>query len=121
LRKTLELKLKTRAAQEEQELRTEAERLRLRGGASVQALLATLPGEQADRVLRLAELEMRRGLSEEQALAMVAEKSPEIAPAIAEALKARYSRTDTDAPAARRRQPGKAYPVPEKPKQLPDS
>ena len=40
--------------------------------------------------LTLAELEMRQGLSAEQALALVAEKSPEIAPAIATALSAKY-------------------------------
>jgi alanyl-tRNA synthetase len=41
-------------------------------------------------VLKLAELEMRRGLGAEEALALVVEKSPEIAPAIAEALKGRF-------------------------------
>ena len=34
---------------------------------------------------------MRKGLSPEQALAMIAEKSPEIAPSVADALKAKYS------------------------------
>jgi len=46
-------------------------------------------------VLKLAELEMRRGLSAEQALALVAEKSPEIAPAVADALRAKYARAAT--------------------------
>jgi hypothetical protein len=92
LRQTLELKLKTREAAENLALRAEAERLRLRGGASLQALLATLSGEQGDRVLRLAELEMRRGATEEQVLAFILEKAPEIGPAIAEALKTKYGR-----------------------------
>jgi hypothetical protein len=65
-------------------------------GVSSSALLAVLSGEQADRVMKLAELEMRKGLDAEQALALIAEKSPEIAPAIAEALKAKYSRGRTD-------------------------
>jgi hypothetical protein len=69
----------------------EAQRLKLRGAADVKALLATLEGEKADRILKLAELEMRKGLSVEQALALVAEKSPEIAPAVADAMKAKYS------------------------------
>jgi len=34
---------------------------------------------------------MRKGLSPEQAMALFAEKSPEIAPAVADALKAKYS------------------------------
>ena len=83
-------KLETREKDETLELKLEAERLKLRGSASMQGLLATLTGEQADRVLKLAELEMRKGLSVEQALALVAEKTPEIAPAIAEAMKAKY-------------------------------
>jgi len=72
------------------------QKLALFGSASKQALLATLTDEQADRVLKLAELEMRQGLSAEQALAMVAEKSPEIAPAVADALKARYTTPQSD-------------------------
>ena len=67
----------------------EADRMKIRGGANMQALLATMDGPQADRLLKLAELEMRKGLSAEQALAMVAEKSPEIAPAVAAAIRAR--------------------------------
>jgi hypothetical protein len=63
----------------------------MRGDASLQALLATLNGEQADRLMKFAELEMRKGLSPEQAMALFAEKSPEIAPAVADALKAKYS------------------------------
>ena len=82
-------KLAHKAQEEELATKIETDRLELRGTASLQGLLATLSGEQADRVLRLAELEMRKGLSAEQALAMIAEKSPEIAPAVAKAIKAR--------------------------------
>lgn len=82
-------KLEAKAAENEIEIEAEAKRLELRGNASLQSLLATLSGEQADRVLKLAELEMRKGLSPEQALAMIAEKSPEIAPAVADAIQAR--------------------------------
>jgi hypothetical protein len=88
-----EAKLENRRKHEELTNKLEAERLKLRGDASLQALLATISGEQAERVLKLAELEMRKGLSAEQALALVAEKSPEIAPAVAAALSARYSGT----------------------------
>lgn len=82
-------KLAHKASEEELATKVEADRLELRGNASLQGLLATLSGEQADRVLKLAELEMRKGLSAEQALAMIAEKSPEIAPSVAKAIKAR--------------------------------
>ena len=86
-------KLEVKKQEDAHELSLEGERMKLRGSMSVQALVATLTGEQADRVLKLAELEMRRGLTPEQALALVAEKSPEIAPAIAEAIKGRASTT----------------------------
>jgi hypothetical protein len=91
LKAVKEAKLQARAQEEALNNQLEAERLKMRGDASLQALLATLSGENADRVLKLAELEMRKGLSPEQALAMIAEKSPEIAPSVAEALKAKYS------------------------------
>ena len=83
-------KLEAREKDEALELRLETERLKLRGAASMQGLLATLTGEQADRLLKLAELEMRQGLSVEQALMLAVEKSPEIAPTLAEAMKAKY-------------------------------
>lgn len=86
-----EAKHELRAKEEDLNTRLEAERLKNRGEASMQALLASMSGEQADRLLKLAELEMRKGLSVEQALALVVEKSPEIAPAIAAALKAKYA------------------------------
>lgn len=89
--KVEEFKQRRRDTQEAAEIKVMAQKLELFGAASKQALLATLTSEQADRVLKLAELEMREGLSAEQALALVAEKSPEIAPAVAEALKARYN------------------------------
>jgi hypothetical protein len=87
--KMKDAKLAARAREEALATAQEAERLRVRGAASPQALLASLDGPQADRLLKLAELEMRRGLSAEQALALVAEKSPEIAPAVAAAIAAR--------------------------------
>lgn len=77
-------------ARNDEDLRLKRETLELFGQAETRTLLTLLSGEQADRVLKLAELEMRQGMSEEKALAMVAEKAPEMAPAIAEALKARY-------------------------------
>lgn len=82
-------KFVARAQEEDLATRVESERLAVRGQATIAALLATVGGEQGDRLLKLAELEMRKGLSAEQALALVAEKSPEIAPAIAEILRGR--------------------------------
>lgn len=117
LEKTLKLKLQMREAQGKLELSEKAEHLKLTGGAPVQALLATLSGEQGDRVLKFVELQLRAGLTAEQALAMVVEKSPEIAPAIAEALKAKYQRGDADAPPGRR----KTRRANLEPKQLPES
>jgi hypothetical protein len=74
------------------ELEVEKHRLELRSNASLQGLLATLSGEQADRVLKLAELEMRKGMTPEQSLAYVAEKAPDyFAPAVASALKAKFA------------------------------
>jgi hypothetical protein len=90
LRLVSEAKLGIRQKNERLSTDIEAERLKIRGDASLQALLATMSGEQADRLLKLAELEMRKGLTAEQALALVAEKSPEIAPAVAAALSAKY-------------------------------
>lgn len=97
LREVKEAKIEARRKEEEMDMHLEGERLRMRGDASLQALLATTAGEQADRLLKLAELEMRKGLDAEQALALVAEKSPEIAGAVAEALKAKYSASRGDA------------------------
>ena len=76
---------------EELNLRVLREKMEIFSTANDQALLAVLSQEQADRILKLAELKMRQGLSAEQALALVAEKSPEIAPAVAAALSAKYS------------------------------
>jgi hypothetical protein len=84
-----QVKFEARQKDEALDIQMEQERLKLRGNASVRALLATLTGEQADRVLKLAEIEMRKGLTPEQSLALIAEKSPEIAPAIAQAIQAR--------------------------------
>jgi hypothetical protein len=91
LREVKETKLDLRMKEESVDLETEKAKLKMRGDASLQALLATLNGEQADRLMKFAELEMRKGLSPEQAMALFAEKSPEIAPAVADALKAKYS------------------------------
>lgn len=96
LAKLKAVKLEARKAEDAHEIALEAERIKLRGDASLQGLIATLPAEQADRLLKLAEMEMRKGLSAEQSLALVAEKSPEIAPSIAAALQARYSSPQSD-------------------------
>lgn len=102
LRLVKEAKHEARLKEEALNTQVEAERMKIRGEANMQALLATLDGPQADRLLKLAELEMRKGLSAEQALAMVAEKSPEIAPAVAAAIRARQpvAPTTPEAPAA---------------------
>ena len=92
-------KLEAKKQEDMHDLQVEAEKLRLRGSADVKALLATLEGEKADRILKLAELEMRRGLSVEQALALIADKSPEIAPAIADAMRAKYAKGKGEPPA----------------------
>ncbi len=94
-------KLESKKQEDVHEIAMEAERLKMRGSADIKALLATLDGEKADRILKLAELEMRKGLSVEQAMAMIAEKSPEIAPAIAEAMRAKYTRGRDTGPAAK--------------------
>lgn len=97
-----QVKFESKQQEDKHEVAMEAERLRLRGSADIKALLATLEGEKADRILKLAELEMRKGLSVEQALALVAEKSPEIAPAVADAMRAKYTRgKEGGAPAGR--------------------
>ena len=85
-------KFEAKQQEDHHDLAIEGERLKQRGAADIKALLATLEGEKADRILKLAELEMRKGLSVEQTLALVAEKSPEIAPAVAEAMRAKYTR-----------------------------
>jgi hypothetical protein len=89
LRQTVAAKLQAREAEEDLALKVEAKRLQMRGDASMKALLSTLSGEQADRVLKLAELEMQRGATAHQALALVFQSSPDIPPALADALKAK--------------------------------
>jgi hypothetical protein len=87
-----EAKHEARVKEADLELELEKHKLELRGNASMQALLATLSGEQAANVLKLAEMQMRQGMSAEQSLAFVAEKSAEhFAPAVAEALKAKFA------------------------------
>ena len=89
LRQTVQAKLEARAGEEELALKMEERRLQMRGGASLQALLSTLTGEQADRVLKLAELEMRKGATEHQALALIFQQSTDLhlPPALMEAIK----------------------------------
>ena len=85
---------KHEAQQREEDLKLEVEKhqLELRGNAGLQALLATLSGEQAANVLKLTEMQMRQGMTAEQSLAFVAEKNAEhFAPAVAEALKAKFA------------------------------
>lgn len=89
--KIKEDKARIAAAEERRNLDALREKVDIMSKASHSTLLAVLGGEQADRILKLAELEMRSGLGAEEALAMVVEKSPDIAPAIAEALKAKYT------------------------------
>ncbi|MEO8353402.1 MAG: SPFH domain-containing protein [Chthoniobacteraceae bacterium] len=119
LEQVVRLKLKTKKGNQDLDLEGEKARLALRGGASVQALLSTLSGEQGDRLLRFVELQMRAGSSVEQALAMVVDKSPEIAPSIAEALKAKYAATASE-DAGSRRTPRRAQTESPAPKQLPE-
>lgn len=91
-------KLEAKKAEDQHDVAMEAERLKVRGAADIRALLATVEGEKADRLLKLAELEMRRGLSVEQAMALIAEKSPEIAPAVAEVMRAKHTAPPPPAP-----------------------
>ena len=98
LRLVQQAKHDARERAEKLDLEIEASRLQLRGSANMQALLATIDGEKGDRILKLAELEMRKGLSVEQAMAMVAEKAPEIAPAVADAMRAKYKKTPEAGP-----------------------
>ncbi len=91
LRQVTAAKLKAREAEEELAIKVEGKRLRMRGDASMKALLSTLSGEQADRVLKLAELEMQRGATAHEALALVFQSSPDIPPALANALKTKLS------------------------------
>lgn len=99
LKMVKQVKFESKKQEDQHDLSVEAERLKQRGAADIKALLATLEGEKADRILKLAELEMRKGLSVEQALALVAEKSPEIAPAVADAMRAKYTRGQDRGPA----------------------
>lgn len=89
-------KFEAKQSEDQHNLEMEAEQLKVRGAADMRALLATIDGEKADRILKLAELEMRKGLSVEQAMAMVAEKTPEIAPEIASVMQAKNTK-DADA------------------------
>jgi len=89
LRQTVKAKLEARAGEEDLALKMEEKRLRLRGDASMQALLATLSGEQADRLLKLAELEMRKGATEQQAFALVFQQSTDLPPALRDAIRAK--------------------------------
>lgn len=98
LRQTVAAKLEAREAEEELGLKIEQKRLQLRGDASLQALLSTLTGEQADRLLKLAELEMRRGATEHQALALVFQNTPDLPPALMDALRSKLSEKTVEEP-----------------------
>jgi hypothetical protein len=86
-----EAKHKARAAEQELRLKGEEEQLRIRGAASRQALLSILSPEQADRLLKLAELEMSKGASEQQAFALVFQQTTDLPPALMDAVKAKLS------------------------------
>jgi hypothetical protein len=77
--------------EDKHELEMQRERRNIFEGASPATLVALVPDQQGERIVKIAELEVRKGLGAEESLAMVAEKSPEIAPAVAEALKAKHS------------------------------
>jgi RNA polymerase subunit RPABC4/transcription elongation factor Spt4 len=98
LRLVKQAKLDAFAREEAIKTEAEAARLKIREAAGIKALLASIEGAQGDRLLKFAELEMRRGLSAEQALAMVADKNPDIAPTVAAALRARTHPSGTSAP-----------------------
>ena len=92
LRKVKEAKHEALVREKDLELEVRKHLLDLHQNASLQALLATVSGEQADRLLKLAEMEMRKGMTAEQSLAFVAEKkSDDFAPALAAALKAKFA------------------------------
>ncbi len=80
-----------RAERERLDLALERERVATRGAASIPALLTTLEGPCADRLLRVWELELRRGLNPEQALAVLADRDPEWAKVLAELARTRRS------------------------------
>lgn len=65
----------------------EERQLRSRAGADVAALLSVVGGSEAQRILELEKLRIRKGMTAEQMLAMAAEASPEAAAA----LRIRYS------------------------------
>jgi hypothetical protein len=91
-----EAKHKARAAEQELRLKGEEEQLRIRGAASRQALLSILPPEQADRLLKLVELEMHKGLSEAEAFTLAISHSEEFSPEVLRALRGAFSGGDTD-------------------------
>jgi hypothetical protein len=82
-------------------LDAEERKLKIRGEASMKALLSTLTGEQAERLLKLAELEMRKGATEEQAFALIFQKTTDIPPALLDALKSRVSEEGRSAESAK--------------------
>jgi len=91
-------KHEARARESQLDIEIERQLLDLRGGAQMQALLATLSGEQADRLLKLSEMQMRQGMTAEQSMAFIAEKAPDyFAPAVAEALRAKFGQESRSA------------------------
>ncbi len=70
------------------EQQVEADRLKSRSTATVEALLTIVDGPQGDRITKLEELRRKQNLTPEQMLALASEASPSAAAALAEKYKA---------------------------------
>ncbi len=90
LREVEDVKAARRKMEQDLELEKLRSQAQIFGGANPQALLAMLDGEKADRLFKLAELEILKGVSAEQALSMVAKNSPDVADAAARAIEAMH-------------------------------
>lgn len=77
-----------------QEQRTEAERLKSRSQASVEALMSIMDGAGADKLAEIEKLRTHQNLSPEQIIAMTAADSPDVARALAEKYKAEAAMSD---------------------------
>jgi hypothetical protein len=84
-------KHRAREAEQELRLRGEEEQLKIRGAAPRQALLSILPPEQADRLLKLVELEMHKGLSEAEAFTLAISHSKHLSPEVLQAVRRAFS------------------------------
>jgi hypothetical protein len=82
-----ELALQRRLREEAQRHQQEMERLQLLSTASVELLISVSGTQQAGMLAELKRTETLSGMSEEQILAMAAEKSPEVAKAFQEKLR----------------------------------